>query len=40
MQELCCDNCNRHIGYMIYCGPRGWVQCDDCYNKDQDESRI
>jgi hypothetical protein len=31
MEELRCDDCQAHIGYMNYCGPRGWVNCDSCH---------
>lgn len=39
MEELRCDNCQAHLGYMAYCGPRGWVQCDECFEKDQREEQ-
>lgn len=42
MDELCCDTCNAHIGYMNNCGPRGMVFCDECADEpdgEEDESK-
>jgi hypothetical protein len=35
VEELKCDRCNAHIGWMHYCGPRGFVYCDSC-KEEQD----
>lgn len=39
-QELCCDNCQTIIGYMIMCGPRGSIICQDCYEIEESEEDI
>ena len=39
MEELNCDDCGRHIGWMVDCGPRGEVICESCKQwKDENES--
>ena len=34
VEELNCDTCGEHVGWMIDAGPRGWVYCDECHKKE------
>lgn len=40
MEDLRCDSCYTHIGWMNYSGPRGWVYCDSCKEKEDEERDI
>jgi len=37
MDDLTCGTCHEHIGWMTDCGPRGWVYCDSCKEKEDSE---
>jgi len=38
MTEVCCRDCNRHLGWMIYSGPTGSFYCDECKEADDAET--
>ena len=37
MAEVCCSQCNTHLGWQTYCGPTGGFYCDECHEKDLEE---
>jgi len=37
MEELWCDDCGVHIGWMSGSAPHGWVQCDECREREEEE---
>ena len=32
-QNLCCDRCQSHLGWINGNEPRGFVYCDECLNE-------
>lgn len=36
MEELNCEDCGCHIGWMSYAGPHGYVRCDTCHDKEEE----
>lgn len=34
-EELNCNECGQHLGYLIYTGPIGLCICDDCKEKEE-----
>lgn len=38
MQELYCDNCPQHIGYMSGSAPHGFILCHDCHEMEEARS--
>jgi len=38
MQELHCENCPTHLGYISGSGPHGFVLCQECYEEQESES--
>lgn len=38
--ELYCDHCPNKIGYIMDSGPRGFIICDECYEKENTELGI
>lgn len=38
MEELICIECGCSVGWIIDCGPHGFVYCERCYEDEDEEN--